>query len=68
MLSSAVLPVQKIKNAISLRESDVALLEYYMQHGWSENDLEMVDWINLESFLKHCHPTERCNIIQSMHD
>jgi ribonuclease HI len=60
--------VQKIKNAITARESDTCLLEYYKQSGWTTTSLELVDWYHLEQFLKQCHPIERCNIIQLMHN
>jgi hypothetical protein len=60
--------VQKIQNAIMARESDANLLTYYKQHGWSENALELVDWRQIEKFLRRRHLIERCNIIQLMHD
>jgi hypothetical protein len=60
--------VQKIQNAISVQELDAHLLEYYMSYGWCKSNLEKVDWKNLETFLKRCHPIEQCNVIQSMHD
>jgi hypothetical protein len=60
--------VQQMENTISARESDNLLLEYYMDHGWTRANLQGVDWINMETFLKCRHPIERCNIIQLMHD
>jgi hypothetical protein len=50
------------------RESDQVLLDYYKTHRWTEKALELVDWVNLETFLQRRHPIERCNIIQLMHD
>jgi hypothetical protein len=60
--------VQRIRNAISARESDDSLIQYYLDHGWTMQLISLVDWINMESFLKTRHPIDRCNIIQSMHD
>jgi hypothetical protein len=60
--------VQNIYNAISSRESDNVLLDYYKTHGWREDTLVLVDWMNIGKFLSRCHPIERCNVIQTMHD
>jgi hypothetical protein len=60
--------VQKVTNAIMSRESDSSIIDYYLAHGWDEESLLLVDWTNLEKFMKRRHPIERCNIIQLMHD
>jgi hypothetical protein len=60
--------VQNIYNAISSRESDNELLDYYKTHGWHEDTLVLVDWMNIGKFLSRCHPIERCNVIQTMHN
>jgi hypothetical protein len=39
-----------------------------MYHGWTIQRISLVDWVNMETFLKTRHPIDRCNIIQSMHD
>jgi hypothetical protein len=60
--------VQDIYNAISSRETDKDLLDYYVSKGWTMDTLEGVDWVALGKFLKRRHPIERCKIVQTMHD
>jgi glycogen synthase len=55
--------VQDIYNAISSRETDKDLLDYYVLKGWKMDVLEGVDWIALGKFLKRHHPIERCKIV-----
>jgi hypothetical protein len=60
--------VQNIHDAISARESDQRLLEYYQSKGWTMESLEWIDWPHLQIFLKQNSPTARCKILQSMHN
>jgi hypothetical protein len=60
--------VQNIYNAVSTRESNKILLDYYKLRGWHEHCFELVNWRNMGNFLKKCHPIKQCNTIQSMHD
>jgi hypothetical protein len=60
--------VQNISNAISSRETDKDILDYYQSKGWGLEALENVEWLTLGKFLKRRHPIERCKIVQAMHD
>jgi hypothetical protein len=60
--------VQDIHNAITSRETDCDILNYYRSKGWKCENLKRVDWVTLGKFLKRRHPIERCKIIQLMHD
>jgi hypothetical protein len=61
--------VQNIhKNAISSRESNTNMIDYYTSKGWTFDALEAIDWITMGKFLIQQHPIERCKIIQLMHD
>jgi hypothetical protein len=48
--------VQNITNAVSSRESDGRLLEYYQSKGWAKDSLLHVDWIAMGKFLNTLSP------------
>jgi hypothetical protein len=60
--------VQSVHDAITARESDARILQYYISKGWTLAKLDMVDWIGLQSFLKTQSPISRCKILQTMHN
>jgi hypothetical protein len=60
--------IQDITNAISARESDQQMLDYYKSKGWYDNALLQVDWSALGKFLKTQSPMVRCNTVKLMHN
>jgi hypothetical protein len=60
--------VQHIANAISSRESDEHILDYYTSNGWTEDAFLHVDWTAMEKFIRTQSPIVQCNTIKIMHN
>ncbi len=60
--------VQDITKAISSIDSDFTIIQYYLSKGWKMKNLQQVDWIGMEKFMKKQSPISRCNIVQMIHD
>jgi hypothetical protein len=60
--------VQDIKKAISSIDSNYDLIQYYLSKGWKMENLQQVDSIEMEKFMKKQTPISRCNIVQMIHD
>ena len=56
------------KEIVELHETNNKINEYYKKKGWTEQQLQQIDWIALEKFLHKLTLGKRCNAVQLLHD